>query len=73
MPSPDNSPEWWKRLTPEQQAFIRQLTGSTDGSPNPSLEEVGRAFDDVRQRIREIEERALKKLRGRGDDEPTPT
>ena len=67
--TPDEPPEWWRRLTPEQQAFIRQLTGS-DWRPNPTLEEVGRLFDETRRRIREIEERALKKLRNGDGDEP---
>jgi DNA-directed RNA polymerase sigma subunit (sigma70/sigma32) len=66
---PDKDPpEWWKRLSPEQRAFIRKLTGSQDGHPNPSLEEVGRAFDETRRRIREIEDRALRKLRGDDDE-----
>ena len=61
----EEPPEWWKQLTPEQQAFVRLLTGS-DGRPNPSLEEVGRIFDETRSRIREIEQRALGKPRDNG-------
>ena len=70
--SSEDPPEWWNQLTPQEQEFIRLLTGSgADGRPNPSLEEVGRAFDETRKRIREIEQRALSKLRGKGgDDEP---
>lgn len=36
------------------------------------LEEVGKQFNITRQRIREIEEKALKKLRGRDPDDDGP-
>ena len=66
----ENSPQWWRELSDEQQAFILRLTGSNQ-FPNPSLEEVGRLFDETRKRIREIEERALSRLKKDDDDNST--
>jgi DNA-directed RNA polymerase sigma subunit (sigma70/sigma32) len=66
MPPKDNLPEWWKKLTAEEQATLRRIMGK-DWKPGATMEDVGRAFDVTRERIRQIEERALKKLRG-GDD-----
>jgi DNA-directed RNA polymerase sigma subunit (sigma70/sigma32) len=65
-PPNDELPEWWKRLGPEEQARLRQIMGA-DWTPGATMEDVGRQFDITRERIRQIEERALKKLRG-GDD-----
>ena len=60
---PDDEPQqWWLDLTVEQRAFIAKLIGSNQ-FPNPSLEEVGRVFDDARKRIHEIEARALRRLK----------
>ena len=66
----DGTPKWWQDLSPAQRAFISQLTGS-NVFPNPTLEEVGRLFDETRQRIREIEERALKRIH-KGDSGKPP-
>jgi DNA-directed RNA polymerase sigma subunit (sigma70/sigma32) len=63
----DDVPEWWKRLNAEEQAFLRRIMGK-DWQPS-RREEVERAFDLTRERIRQIEQRALKKLRGRGGDD----
>ena len=49
---------------------FHSATHRSDWQPNPTLEEVGRLFDETRRRIREIEERALKKLRNGDGDEP---
>jgi DNA-directed RNA polymerase sigma subunit (sigma70/sigma32) len=62
----DELPEWWKQLSPDEQAALRRVMGE---NWRPSRkEEVERRFDLTRERIRQIEERALRKLRGRGDD-----
>ena len=68
LPPNDDLPEWWKKLTAEEQAALRRVMGK-DWQPSGAIEDVGRAFDITRERIRQIEERALKKLRGGGDDD----
>ncbi len=67
-PPNDDLPEWWKQLSAEEQAFFRRIMGN-NWRPGRTIEDVGRAFDLTRERIRQIEERALKKLRGRGNDD----
>ena len=63
----DDLPDWWKRLSADEQAALRRVMGE-DWRPSRK-EEVERAFDLTRERIRQIEQRALKKLRGRGGDD----
>ncbi|MBQ9790581.1 MAG: RNA polymerase sigma factor RpoD [Clostridia bacterium] len=49
-------------LTPREQKVIMLRYGVDDGHPR-TLEEVGREFNVTRERIRQIEAKALKKLR----------
>ena len=49
-------------LTPREQKVIMLRYGIEDGHPR-TLEEVGREFNVTRERIRQIEAKALKKLR----------
>jgi len=49
-------------LTPREQKVIRLRYGLDDSHPR-TLEEVGKEFDVTRERIRQIEAKALKKLR----------
>ncbi len=49
-------------LTPREQKVIRLRYGLDDGHPR-TLEEVGREFNVTRERIRQIEAKALRKLR----------
>jgi RNA polymerase primary sigma factor len=49
-------------LTPREQKVIRQRYGLDDGRAR-TLEEVGREFKVTRERIRQIEAKALRKLR----------
>ena len=49
-------------LTPREQKVIMLRYGIDDGHPR-TLEEVGREFNVTRERIRQIEAKALKKLR----------
>ena len=49
-------------LTPREQEVIRQRYGLNDGRPK-TLEEVGREFRVTRERIRQIEAKALRKLK----------
>ena len=49
-------------LTPREQKVIRLRYGIDDGKPR-TLEEVGREFKVTRERIRQIEAKALRKLR----------
>ena len=51
-----------KLLTPEEEQVLRMRFGLTDGKPH-TLEEVGKEFDVTRERIRQIESKALRKLR----------
>jgi DNA-directed RNA polymerase sigma subunit (sigma70/sigma32) len=67
MPPNDDLPEWWKKLTTEEQANLRRVMGK-DWKPGANIDDVGRAFDITRERIRQIEERALKKFGDGGDD-----
>jgi len=49
-------------LTPRENEVIRRRYGLDDGKPK-TLEEVGREFNVTRERIRQIEAKALRKLR----------
>ena len=49
-------------LSPREEKVLRMRFGMEDGSEH-TLEEVGRCFDVTRERIRQIEAKALRKLR----------
>lgn len=49
-------------LTTREQQVLRMRFGLSDGKPH-TLEEVGKEFDVTRERIRQIESKALRKLR----------
>ena len=49
-------------LTEREQKVLRLRFGLDDGRPR-TLEEVGREFNVTRERIRQIEAKALRKLR----------
>ena len=49
-------------LTEREEQVLRMRFGLTDGKPH-TLEEVGKEFDVTRERIRQIESKALRKLR----------
>src|SRR5258706_16206284 len=49
-------------LTPREERIIRMRFGLDDGSQH-TLEEVGEVFAVTRERIRQIEAKALRKLR----------
>ena len=49
-------------LTPREEEVLRMRFGLRDGKPH-TLEEVGKEFDVTRERIRQIESKALRKLR----------
>ena len=51
-----------RTLTPREEKIMRMRFGLEDGSEH-TLEEVGRAFAVTRERIRQIEAKALRKLR----------
>ena len=51
-----------QHLNPREERIIRLRFGFEDGNPR-TLEEVGRAFAVTRERIRQIEAKALRKLR----------
>jgi RNA polymerase primary sigma factor len=51
-----------RTLSPREEKIIRMRFGMEDGSEH-TLEEVGRSFDVTRERIRQIEAKALRKLR----------
>ncbi|MBQ7048435.1 MAG: RNA polymerase sigma factor RpoD, partial [Clostridia bacterium] len=48
--------------TPREENVLKLRFGLEDGRPR-TLEEVGKAFDITRERIRQIEAKALRKLR----------
>ena len=49
-------------LTPREEMVLRLRYGIDDGHPR-TLEEVGKEFGVTRERIRQIEAKALRKLR----------
>ena len=49
-------------LTPREEKVLRLRYGLDDGKAR-TLEEVGKAFNVTRERIRQIESKALRKLR----------
>ncbi len=51
-----------KTLTPREEQVLRMRFGVGDGSEH-TLEEVGKSFNVTRERIRQIESKALRKLR----------
>ena len=51
-----------KTLSPREEKFLRSRYGLDDSSPK-TLEEVGKIFNVTRERIRQIEVKALRKLR----------
>ncbi|NLZ72097.1 MAG: sigma-70 family RNA polymerase sigma factor, partial [Clostridiaceae bacterium] len=51
-----------QELTPREEKVLRLRFGLDDGRTR-TLEEVGREFDVTRERIRQIEAKALRKLR----------
>ena len=51
-----------KSLSPREELILRMRFGIGEG-PEQTLEEVGRSFNVTRERIRQIESKALQKLR----------
>ena len=51
-----------RTLTPREEKIIKMRFGLEDGSEH-TLEEVGQSFAVTRERIRQIEAKALRKLR----------
>ncbi|HKW57635.1 MAG TPA: sigma-70 family RNA polymerase sigma factor, partial [Candidatus Acidoferrum sp.] len=51
-----------KKLSPREERIIRMRFGFEDGNQR-TLEEVGQVFAVTRERIRQIEAKALRKLR----------
>jgi RNA polymerase primary sigma factor len=76
MPLPDEAAEQSLRkdalmkiltsLSPREQRILEMRYG-LDGQPPRTLDEVGRAFSVTRERIRQIENQCLKKLRALAD------
>ncbi|MDA8017258.1 MAG: RNA polymerase sigma factor RpoD [Thermoanaerobaculia bacterium] len=58
----DSTSRVLKSLTPREELVLRMRFGVGEGSEH-TLEEVGRSFNVTRERIRQIESKALRKLR----------
>jgi RNA polymerase primary sigma factor len=58
----DRTAQVLRTLTPREEKVLRMRFGMDDGLGH-TLEEVGRCFDVTRERIRQIEVKALRKLR----------
>jgi RNA polymerase primary sigma factor len=52
---------------PSRQRQVLELRYGLDGQPPRTLDEVGRTFNVTRERIRQIENQSMKKLRGLAD------
>src|SRR5204862_8219394 len=50
-----------------RQRQVLEIRFGLDGQPPRTLDEVGRTFDVTRERIRQIENQSLRKLRGLAD------
>ncbi len=61
--------EMLQRLNPREAAVLAMRWGLADGQPK-TLDEVGRRYDVTRERIRQIERKALEKLRQEVSDSP---
>jgi DNA-directed RNA polymerase sigma subunit (sigma70/sigma32) len=61
-------PEWWRRLSPEDRAALQQIMGENWQPSGKPEEDIARVFAETQKRIREIEQRAMKKLRGDDDN-----
>ena len=55
--------EQLRRLRPQEEEILRRRFGLASDGVEMTLEEIGRQYSLTRERIRQIEERALKKLR----------
>jgi len=64
-PLREQTAEVLKRLSPREEKIIKMRFGLQDGSEH-TLEEVGQHFAVTRERIRQIEAKALRKLRHPG-------
>ena len=62
MEIPEQIAEVLETLTPREQKVLQLRFGLIDGRSR-TLEEVGKEFDVTRERIRQIEAKALRKLR----------
>ena len=58
----EHTAEILKTLTPREEQIVRMRFGIGEGSQQ-TLEEVGRSFSVTRERIRQIESKAMRKLR----------
>ena len=58
----DQTAQVLRTLTPREEKVIKMSFGLEDGSEH-TLEEVGQSFAVTRERIRQIEAKALRKLR----------
>ena len=50
-------------LTPREADVIRLYYGLSDGSPSMTLEEIGERFELTRERVRQIKEKAIRRLK----------
>jgi RNA polymerase sigma factor (sigma-70 family) len=58
----DRLPKWFSKLRPREEDILRLRCGLNDGHEY-TLEEIGRKYDLTRERIRQIEDKALRHLR----------
>jgi len=56
------APHWFKTLSEREKRVLVLRFGLDDGQPK-TLEDIGQEFNVTRERIRQIEAKALRKLR----------
>ena len=57
-------PEWWNRLSAEDRATVQRIMREKWRPTGKTEDDIAEMFAKTRIRIREIEQRALRKLRG---------
>ena len=61
-------PDWWRKLSPKERTMVHRIMGKGWKPSGGADDALVRTYVETRRRIREIERRAIKKLRSRRND-----